>query len=206
MKTLGCSVLIVASLVTVAPPALSAERSLFDLEKYDRNGLSTFALTNRPFIKDISDLNTGGNELLVGLKIKDKPVDEWRCADVVSTNIRYLEVSTSTPILGRDVFDGLLRYPNLEYLVLSCGTETVVPACTLRNLTNLTHLRGLWLYDYGTTNIPAEIWGIKTLEELLLSVGAVEFPDGISRLSELRQVTIKVQGGKALRRLPRDMA
>ena len=106
---------------------------------------------------------------------------------------------------NQEFFDGIVRYPNLEYLILSYSLETVVPPCMLCNLTNLTHLRGLWLY-YGTTNIPPEIWGIRTLEELLLVVNTVELPDGISRLPQLRRLTIKVSSGETLRRLPRDMA
>ncbi|MFO7617960.1 MAG: hypothetical protein R6V75_11995, partial [Bacteroidales bacterium] len=63
----------------------------------------------------------------------------------------------------------------------------------------------LMLYAGRAREIPKQIFGLKRLEELLLSVGDADVADGISSLPKLQRFTLRVYPGKCLVRVPRDL-
>ena len=192
-----------ALLLASTPTGLCGDNPPLTWDKYFQSVVTGFRGTNRAFIENTTNLHAVDTDWLVGLEIRDRPLAEWSCPNAALTNIRYLDISTSAPVLGQEFFDAILRYPALEHLVLKCSSAHSVPPC-MGSLTNLAHLRSLSMYAYAATEITPEIYGLKAMEELLLCVGTVHLPDGISRLPELRRVTLRVQQGKTLRRLQGD--
>jgi Leucine-rich repeat (LRR) protein len=143
-----------------------------------------FLVEHTKEIFDIDDISRANPSGVMGLMTTEMDSSRWLILGKTLTNLTYLRVKVLTNTLAPDLFAKIAAFQGLRFLHLKCEEAHEVPPDILL-LTNLPRLQNLVLNVPKVTNLNSSIYGIETLEELVLKAQC-DLPDGISRLKRLR--------------------
>jgi hypothetical protein len=168
------------------------------------NRFVEFIVKNRPFVVNLTNVDSINPLQVLGLEVTDASPTEWATLGAKLKNVRSLKVTTSATDLTAQFFLSLTNYPRLEYLHLKCQKALAIPP-QVSFLSNLPHLRYLGLDAPAAVHIDDGIYRSSTLEELYLVVGAVKIPNGIARLSNLENLVINGKRTLPIKKMPADL-
>ncbi|MCP5523737.1 MAG: hypothetical protein H7A46_19545 [Verrucomicrobiales bacterium] len=205
MKHHRHDLLLVGLLISLPATGLCGDSTPLTWDPYFQSSVTKFTRTNQWRIENLTNVSRVDASRLRGLEIHDRPLAEWSHPDAtLSRNIVYLYIRTHSANLDETFFDAILHYRALEHLSVSCSSATNISA-SIGRLAQLGKLRSLALYASKAGEIPREIYDVKGLEELTLSVGNANLPAGISKLRQLSRFTLRANSGEGGVRTPSDL-